>query len=276
LVSTSPVSNSTHSYSTDRNTSRRAAPKIPSGDGSNSGCKVHSYDSFNTHTNVACRVQKDIKSAKTSSYVCSVIEPTSSTPPSKYFKPLTLNVSLYDCLIPGLVDTGSDLSLISYELYQKYLGHLPLFTTSTNLLAAQNNPLTTLGVLNVKVKIRSVLYPTTLYVVKNLCRPCILGRDLLYQLPATIDLEKQLITFKPRYHVVEESQPISYRIQDSITLQPSEAAHINLISSTPYFRYSQLVSVIWRFRTKSLSLTTRITNFKCLDLSVHTNCLQYT
>lgn len=114
-------------------------------------------------------------------------------------------VNLFDLNVEALIDTGSDVNLVSTEVYFK-CGAPPVKTLNLTLAAFGGYDVTTLGVFSAKIQFDDEIFETEMHVVadKHMNEKVILGNELLSEGVLTIDgLE---ITLKKRQKQVQSNE----------------------------------------------------------------------
>ena len=98
---------------------------------------------------------------------------------SKNRRPISLEAYLEGRPLVMELDTGSAVSIVSKEVYQEYLHHVPLKDTSLKLPTYTGEPVEPMGFCNVTVQYKGQSKELPIYVMENDC--------LLYTSPSPRD-----------------------------------------------------------------------------------------
>ena len=122
----------------------------------------------------------------------------------------------------ALVDTGAEVSVISERVYRSLRPKPELIKKKINLQAANGSPLHIVGSTRLHVKIGNQLTPHDFFIVRNLSRNFILGRDWLMQNGARMYFDLGALKIGNEYIALEEDIHISsiIRLSKGITLKP--------------------------------------------------------
>ena len=125
----------------------------------------------------------------------------------------------------SLVDSGAEVSLIHSRAYQNLKDKPKLMNKKVYLQSASGQPMMVDGSINVTLDIRGVKINQTLYVVRNLNRSLILGRDWLKTNGVRLYYDLGCLIIGHTYIPLEEDIHIStvVRIASTVTLRPQTA-----------------------------------------------------
>lgn len=126
----------------------------------------------------------------------------------------------------ALVDSGSDKTLISFNVFRKIDKNLIVdFHNETNrLTSASGHPLPSAGVATLTVTLGTYRCLQNFHVIKNLSKPAILGSDFLVAARADTNWGEMYMTLKPGNHVVllEEKNKLEKLNDDQCMLVSSK------------------------------------------------------
>ena len=95
-----------------------------------------------------------------------------------------------DVTVTGLIDSGSDVSLIHSEVIRK-LGFLDaLSKTSANLSGANGLPISVMGEFEMGFQLEGVYFRNKFLVVDKFSQGILLGKDFLFDKGAIVDFQK--------------------------------------------------------------------------------------
>ena len=148
------------------------------------------------------------------------------------------------CLIPAminqqhiemLVDTGATVSLISERMVNelqltKAIEPWKLGPVKT----ANGNPLDIRGVISITARIGNAEAEYDAIVAKNLSRGIILGKDILEQMGAVIDLKHETVT-------LEGCEPVSFSGRVTESLEVQEACEVYMDGTYEIPAYSEML-----------------------------------
>ena len=97
------------------------------------------------------------------------------------FNRLVKDIQIQNVIIPAIIDTGSDITIIRYDVFKK-LGNVKLIKDKVNqFLTAGDFKLVTLGYFEDDVNIEGVCLKLKIFVVKNFVYTACIGNDILEQ-----------------------------------------------------------------------------------------------
>jgi len=148
------------------------------------------------------------------------------------------------CLVPAtinqqvvemLTDTGATVSLISERMVNdlqlnKAIEPWKLGPVKT----ANGNPLDIRGVISLTAKIGNAEVEYDAIVTKNLSRGIILGKDVLEQMGAVIDLKNETLTF-------EGCEPVQFSGRVTESLEVQEACEVYIDGTHDVPAYSEML-----------------------------------
>ena len=125
----------------------------------------------------------------------------------------------------ALVDSGAEVSLIHSRAYQNLKDKPKLMNKKVHLQSASGQPMIVDGSINVTLDIRGVRINQTLFVVRNLNRSLILGRDWLKTNGVRLYYDLGCLRIGKKYIPLEEDIHIAtvVRIASTVTLKPQTA-----------------------------------------------------
>ncbi|KII74377.1 hypothetical protein RF11_04644 [Thelohanellus kitauei] len=83
-------------------------------------------------------------------------------------------------IIKGIIDTGSNLTLLSYNVYLYDFSNIKLNPPDIVLRDAQQRYVKVIGSFNQMIKLKPQEHKIKIYVVKELAKPLILGLDFVH------------------------------------------------------------------------------------------------
>ena len=126
-----------------------------------------------------------------------------------------IDVTLFDRCVTTLIDTGSTACLMDYRLFQRFpqlISRLQPYTN--NLVAANSQELSVLGVIQFYIKIGNRPFPLRALVCKDLCYSLLLGSDFLRRSRSVLNIHQQTISFsKPKQSVLAASITVPPRTE---------------------------------------------------------------
>ena len=101
-----------------------------------------------------------------------------------------INVTIKDDVtVKGMIDSGSDVSLINAEVIKK-LGHInKLVETNAGLSGANGLPINVLGLYEMGFQLEGVYYRNKFLVVDKFTQVVLLGKDFLFDKGAIVDFQ---------------------------------------------------------------------------------------
>ena len=125
----------------------------------------------------------------------------------------------------SLVDSGAEVSLIHSRAYQNLKDEPKFMNKKVHLQSASGQPMIVDGSINVTLDIRGVRINQTLFVVRNLNRSLIFGRDWLKTNGVRLYYDLGCLRIGQTYIPLEEDIHIAtvVRIASTVTLKPQTA-----------------------------------------------------
>ena len=125
----------------------------------------------------------------------------------------------------SLVDSGAEVSLIHRRAYQNLKDKPKLKNKKVYLQSASGQPMLVDGSINITIEIRGIKTNQIFYVVKNLNRNLILGRDWLKQNGVRLYYDLGCLRIGQTYIPLEEDAHVAsvVRIASTVILKPQTA-----------------------------------------------------
>jgi len=136
--------------------------------------------------------------------------------------PNSITIKLGSTTFRALIDTGAEVSVINSRVYRALKPRPKLTNKKINLQTANGSSLTMEGMAYLQVKIGKRIIPHEFFVVKNLNRNIILGRDWLKQNRVRIYFDLGALRIDNEYVALEEDKHISsiIRLDRPVVLKP--------------------------------------------------------
>lgn len=149
-------------------------------------------------------------------------------------------ISIGNCKFRSLIDSGAELSVISKRAYDLLKHKPPLKMTKINLKAVDGNSLYIRGNVKLKFKIGSIYIEHPFFVVENINRNVILGRDFLQDNGVRVYFDLGCLRIKDCYVPLEEDVHLSViaRLTRHTVLKPQTA--YRLLARTKKTAYAQI------------------------------------
>lgn len=143
-------------------------------------------------------------------------------------------MTIDDCAVTALVDTGADYSVISSAL-AKELKKVLTQWNGPRIRTAGGHLITPTGRCTARVGIRGFTYVGDFVVLAECSRDMILGMDFLQMNGAVIDLRKSTVTFSTQQAIsrtyIGEPDVSALRIADNDVMVPPRSSVMVLVSS---------------------------------------------
>ena len=140
-------------------------------------------------------------SQSSSSYFPQSLTPQTHTIDTLSPRPLTTFGGIGSTSVEFLIDSGSSLTLINYKLFKRLSPYLTRLchppSPSLRLRLANHSSLSLQWVLHVPITLQLTTRWHTVYVVRDLWRPCIIGNDFIRNHNLQIDGGSQRLSFAP-------------------------------------------------------------------------------
>lgn len=148
--------------------------------------------------------------------------------------------------VRGLLDTGAEVSLMHRRVFDSLKVKPKLLNKKANLQSVNGEALSVDGCANVAFEIGGIKMEHTMYIVNNINRKLILGRDWLLENGVRIYYDLGCIRVKGQYVPLQEDIHISsvVRLHKKIKLAPQTGTTCKCkLRNTPYFKTSDTIEV---------------------------------
>ncbi|CAM4965247.1 unnamed protein product [Rotaria socialis] len=155
-------------------------------------------------------------------------------------QPLTIDGHIGSLPVVFLIDTGSSLTLINHQLFTQLDPHLIQYrrrpTTSLSLRLANKSTISIQWILRLPITLQKITRWHTVYVVRDLWRPCIIGNNFIREHNLQIDGGRQTVhftqTLKKYLTFSQLSDPITRMLpaQQPIVRRNTTRVHTNISS----------------------------------------------
>ena len=153
-------------------------------------------------------------------------------------KPKSVVINFQKNRVRALVDTGAEVSLINYKVFQNLKQKPKIRPPPSSLHCANGGPLHIKGVTELNFKLGEEMFTHTFYVVTNLFRNCLLGNDFLEKEGAVINLQIMKLRINKAYVNLENDVHIATVVRSvkTVILRPNTATVLEVkAKSSPYF-----------------------------------------
>ena len=152
--------------------------------------------------------------------------------------PNSCNIKIQNLNIRALIDTGSELTLISEKVYNG-LNNIPaLKKCNIALHSASGSKLQVLGNVTINIKLQGLKFDQEFIVVRDLTRSAILGRDFLVANSARLYFDLGKLRIRGVYIPMEKDIHLASSVYaaSTITLRPQTSyIVVACVNSSPYF-----------------------------------------
>ena len=139
--------------------------------------------------------------------------------------PNTISIRIGSRICRALIDTGADVSVVHSKVFKSIKPRPDLISKSIKLQTANGSRLKFKGETSLEFKVGEQRSRYDFFVVENLKRNVILGRDWLKKNQVGIYYDLDALRFKGEYVALEEDKhiPSLVRLQSTLVLKPQHA-----------------------------------------------------
>ena len=152
--------------------------------------------------------------------------------------PNSIIIHIQNIAVRSLVDTGSELSLLNKKIYDSLRQKPPLKRGGVSLHSANGSHMEVKGKILLNFKIHGQKFQHEFFVVKDLTRSAIIGRDFLTKFNATIYCAYNKLKINNAYIPLENDTHFAstVRTTHNITLKPQTSCFLTArMKTNPYF-----------------------------------------